>query len=135
MPAHDAQAVVQRDEGFTAARQAAVGREVGADQVADQARALFPIGRLQHCSVVAGCIPAAVEVTPAARSADRSTARTITCPTAALALVQLREEALVAHAQPQLSGVLEHAFRQVEAGHRGLRVQLAHERCIPPQDR
>ena len=55
-------------------------------------------------------------------------------PRASSALVQLREEGLVAHALAQLARILEQALGQVEAGHRRVGVQLAHELGVLAED-
>ena len=121
MPAHDAQAVVERHVGLAAAGDHAVGREELADQIAHQARALFAVRRLQHGRFEARRVPSAVESAPAAGAI----AATLT--TALRAFVQLGEERLVAHAQPQCTRVLEQTLGQIEARHGCLGMLLAHE--------
>ena len=120
MPAHDGQPVVQRHKGLAAAGQAAVGREELADQVAHQAGALQPFGRLQHRGLKADRRPAGRQRAPAT--------------SAALALVELGEKGGVAELAAHRLGVPEQALGQVKARHRCVRVQLAHMLGVVAQD-
>ncbi|EXI81303.1 MAG: hypothetical protein AW10_01317 [Candidatus Accumulibacter appositus] len=127
--ADDAQAVVERHEGLAAALgDIGDGREVAADQVADQAHAVVPARRLEHRGFEARRIPAAAQLTPAAVSA------------AAVVVgirprVQIPEESLVAEAIAHAHRVFKKALRQVEARDRRLRMALAHELGVAAEDR
>ena len=122
VPAHDAQAVVERHERFAAARQRPVCREEPADQIPHQARTLLAVGRFQHCGLEGHRIPATVERSPT------------TVATAAAAFVELREKRFVAHALTHFARILEHTFGQIETWHRCIGMQLAHELSVLPQD-
>ena len=120
VPAHDAQAIVERHERFAAARQRPVGREELRDQIAHQARALLTVRRLQHCSFKGHRIPTTFKCPPAAIASAAGT------------LIEFGEEGIITHAITQIACILEHTFGQIKTWHRRIGMQLAHELSVLP---
>lgn len=124
MLAHDAETIVERHEGFTAALgHGRIGGEEPGDQVADQAHALFPAWGFQHRRLEACRIPSATEVAPAAVATS--------CPIG----VELFEKLWIAELLAEPHGVLEETVGEIKPRHRRLGVMVSYEVGVLAEDR